>query len=199
MNSSAWYDSNINKGYKVEQQSEIYSSVSSRYASALISLANDQNCLNEIESDFTLISNLNDNEINFMKTFENPTISKNNKNLIINEILKVKPLNNYTLNFMKLIIENGRIVYLSNILKSFSKIISKIRGEIIVEIESPEEISEKNKKILIEDLQSRYKSNIKVLFRLNKDLISGSRIKIGSLMIDSSLKTKLNKITKNIQ
>ena len=54
-------------------------------------------------------------------------------------------------------------------------------------------------KILIEDLQSRYKSNIKVLFRLNKDLISGSRIKIGSLMIDSSLKTKLNKITKNIQ
>jgi len=183
----------------VEQQSEIYSSVSSRYASALISLANDQNCLNEIESDFTLISNLNDNEINFMKTFENPTISKNNKNLIINEILKVKPLNNYTLNFMKLIIENGRIVYLSNILKSFNKIISKIRGEIIVEIESPEEISEKNKKILIEDLQSRYKSNIKVLFRLNKDLISGSRIKIGSLMIDSSLKTKLNKITKNIQ
>ena len=199
MNSSAWYDSNINKGYKVEQQSEIYSSVSSRYASALISLASDQNCLNEIESDFTLISNLNDNEINFMKTFENPTISKNNKNLIINEILKVKPLNNYTLNFMKLIIENGRIVYLSNILKSFNKIISKIRGEIIVEIESPEEISEKNKKILIEDLQSRYKSNIKVLFRLNKDLISGSRIKIGSLMIDSSLKTKLNKITKNIQ
>ncbi|MAW01792.1 MAG: hypothetical protein CMI81_02760, partial [Candidatus Pelagibacter sp.] len=87
----------------------------------------------------------------------------------------------------------------SNILKSFNKIISKIRGEIIVEIESPEEISEKNKKILIEDLQSRYKSNIKVLFRLNKDLISGSRIKIGSLMIDSSLKTKLNKITKNIQ
>ena len=198
MNSSAWYDSNINKGYKVEQQSEIYSSVSSRYASALISLASNQNCLNEVENDFKLISNLNDNDINFMKTLENPTISKVKKNLIINEISKAKSLNNYTLNFMKLIVENGRILYLSSILKSFNKIISKIRGEIIIEIESPEQISENNKKILIEDLKGYYKSNIKTLFKLNKNLISGSRIKIGSLMIDNSLKTKLNKITKEI-
>ena len=182
----------------MEQESQIYSNVSSRYASALISLASDQNCLNEIESDFKLIFYLKNNDANFMKILENPTISKNNKSLIINEILKVKSLNKYTLNFMKLIIENGRILYLSNILESFNKIISKIRGEIIIEIESPEQISEKNKKILIDDLKNYYKSNIKTLFRLNRDLISGSKIKIGSLMIDNSLKTKLNKITKNI-
>ena len=72
----------------MEQQSEIYSSVSSRYASALISLASDQNCLNEIESDFTLISNLNDNEINFMKTFENPTIIYN-KRYIYHKVTKL--------------------------------------------------------------------------------------------------------------
>ena len=182
----------------MEQESQIYSNVSSRYASALISLASDQNCLNEIESDFKLIFYLKNNDANFMKILENPTISKNNKSLIINEILKVKSLNKYTLNFMKLIIENGRILYLSNILESFNKIISKIRGEIIIEIESPEQISEKNKKILIDDLKNYYKSNIKTLFRLNRDLISGSKIKIGSLMIDNSLKIKLNKITKNI-
>ena len=182
----------------MEQHNEIYPDVSSRYASALISLASNQNCLNEVENDFKLISNLNDNDINFMKTLENPTISKVKKNLIINEISKAKSLNNYTLNFMKLIVENGSILYLSSILKSFNKIISKIRGEIIIEIESPEQISENNKKILIEDLKGYYKSNIKTLFKLNKNLISGSRIKIGSLMIDNSLKTKLNKITKEI-
>ena len=99
----------------MEQHNEIYPDVSSRYASALISLASNQNCLNEVENDFKLISNLNDNDINFMKTLENPTISKVKKNLIINEISKVKSLNNYPINFIKLIVENGRILYLFSI------------------------------------------------------------------------------------
>ena len=94
----------------MEQHSEVYSNVSSRYASALISLASQQNCIKEVEQDFLFILNLDGENKLITKNFENPTISKKDKLNIIDEIIKSHKFNEYTLNFLKLLIESGRAV-----------------------------------------------------------------------------------------
>ena len=182
----------------MEQHSEVYSDVSSRYASALISLASQENCIKDVEQDFSFIFNLDGENKLITKNFENPTISKKDKLNIIDEIIKSHKFNEYTLNFLKLLIESGRINYFSNILKSFKKIISNRKGEISAEIETAEALPEKDKTTIKNDLQSSYKANINAEFKINKKLISGSRIKIGSLMVDNSLRSKLNKILKGV-
>ena len=83
-------------------------------------------------------------------------------------------------------------------MKSFKKIISNRKGEISAEIETAEALPEKDKKSIKNDLQSSYKANINAEFKINKQLISGSKIKIGSLMVDNSLQSKLNKILKGV-
>jgi F-type H+-transporting ATPase subunit delta len=83
-------------------------------------------------------------------------------------------------------------------LKSFKKIISNRKGEISAEIETAEALPEKDKTSIKNDLQSSYKANINAEFKINEKLISGSRIKIGSLMVDNSLQSKLNKILKGV-
>ena len=182
----------------MEQHSEVYSDVSSRYASALISLASQEKCIKEVEQDFSFIFNLDGENKLITKNFENPTISKKDKLNIIDEIIKSHKFNEYTLNFLKLLIESGRISYFSNILKSFKKIISNRKGEISAEIETAEALPEKDKTSIKNDLQISYKANINAEFKINKKLISGSRIKIGSLMVDNSLQSKLYKILKGV-
>ena len=95
----------------MEQHSEVYSDVSSRYASALITLASQENCIKEVEQDFSFILNLDGENKLITKNFENPTISKKDKLNIIDEIIKSHKFNEYTLNFLKLLIESGRISY----------------------------------------------------------------------------------------
>ena len=103
-----------------------------------------------------------------LKILKNPTISKKDKMNIIDEIIKSHKFNEYTLNFLKLLIESGRISYFSNILRSFKKIISNRKGEISAEIETAEALPEKDKK----SIKMIYKVVIKLISTLNLKLIS---------------------------
>jgi F-type H+-transporting ATPase subunit delta len=95
---------------------------------------------------------------------------------------------------MTFLIKKRRFFYLEKILKSFIEICSEKRGEIKAEILSAKELSNEEISKITEELAQNFSSKMKLNYKHDKSLIGGLIVKIGSTMVDTSIKNKLQQI-----
>ena len=96
-------------------------------------------------------------------------------------------------NFFLLLIEKRRIFFAQKISESFLKLCSKKRGEIKASLISSKELSKAEIEVISKDLSSLIGSTIKFDYKVDKELIGGLKLQLGSYMIDTSIKNKLKK------
>jgi F-type H+-transporting ATPase subunit delta len=94
---------------------------------------------------------------------------------------------------MFLLIEKRRIFFIAKIIDSFLKLCSQKRGEVKASLISSKELSEVEIENISKDLSSSMGSTIKFDYKVDKELIGGLKLQLGSYMIDTSIKNKLNK------
>ena len=82
------------------------------------------------------------------------------------------------------------------IINSFLKLISSSKGELTLQLLSSKEISDHEINIMQKDLSTHLKRKLKINYNHSPDLIGGFTIKIGSIMIDTSIKNKLKRLEK---
>ena len=165
-----------------------------RYSLALYELSNEANSLSEIEKQSLAILNLVQTSKDFNNLIKDPTESQENLILVINKISENFKIDNLLKNFMIFLVKKKRFFYLEKILKNFIEICSYKRGEIKTEIHSAKELSNDEINKITEDLTKNFSSKIKLNYKYDKSLIGGLIVKIGSIMIDSSIKNKLQQI-----
>ena len=91
-------------------------------------------------------------------------------------------------------IKKRRFFYIEQILKSFEEICSEKRGEIKAEIKSAKQLSEIEINKITDELSNNFKSKIKLNYKYDQSLIGGLIVQVGSTMIDTSIKNKLQQI-----
>ena len=91
-------------------------------------------------------------------------------------------------------VKKRRFFYIEQILKSFEEICSKKRGEIKAEIKSAKQLSETEINKITDELSNNFKSKIKLKYKYDQSLIGGLIVQVGSTMIDTSIKNKLQQI-----
>ena len=96
-------------------------------------------------------------------------------------------------NFMFLLIEKRRIFFVEKIIDSFLKLCAQKRGELKASLISSKELSETELENISKELSSLTSSTIKFNYKVDKELIGGLKLQLGSFMIDTSIKNKLNK------
>ena len=96
-------------------------------------------------------------------------------------------------NFMFLLIEKRRIFFVEKIIDSFLKLCAQKRGEVKASLISSKELSETELENISKELSSSTSSTIKFNYKVDKELIGGLKLQLGSFMIDTSIKNKLNK------
>ena len=165
-----------------------------RYSLALYELSNESNSLNDIEQHCLAILNLLVLNENFNNLIKDPTENQENLILVVNKISEKFKINNLLKNFMTFLIKKRRFFYLEKILKSFIEICSEKRGEVKAEIQSAKELSNEEIRKITEDLAQNFSSKMKLNYKYDKSLIGGLIIKIGSIMVDTSIKNKLHQI-----
>ena len=97
-------------------------------------------------------------------------------------------------NFINFLIIKRRFFYVEKILKNFSEICSEKRGEIKAEINSAKKLSADEINKITEELSNTFKSKIKLDYNYDESLIGGLIVQVGSTMIDTSIKSKLQQI-----
>ena len=92
----------------------------------------------------------------------------------------------------------NRLFFISKIIESFLHLISKNKGELNAKLISSKELSTKEQKEIEKELSENFKSKLNVQYKYDSSLIAGLIIQVGSVMVDTSIKTKLKRLEKNM-
>ena len=165
-----------------------------RYSLALFELANESNTLPSVEENSTAFLNLILSNKDFNNVIKDPTVSRDVLVNIINKITESFKLEILFKNFLSFLILKRRFFYVEQILKSFNEICSEKKGELKAEINSAKELSKDEVNMITEQLSNSFKSKIKLNYNYDQSLIGGLIVQVGSIMIDTSIKNKLQQI-----
>ncbi|MEK9717221.1 MAG: ATP synthase F1 subunit delta, partial [Pelagibacteraceae bacterium] len=124
------------------QSTQSFADAAGRYALSLFELSKDEKIVEEIDANVTLIQKAIQSSQDFKNFINNPTLKKDERINVINILGKNYSLNNYFVNFLKILVEKNRIFFLEKILKDFKLILSDFRGEINAIVSMPTKISD---------------------------------------------------------
>ena len=165
-----------------------------RYSLALYELADESNLLLKIEENSLAFLNLISNNKDLNNSIKDPTISQNILTNIIKKISENSKFEILFCNFLCFLITKRRFFYIEKILNNFKEICSKKRGELKAEIKSAKELNQNEINKITEELSNNFKSKIKLNYSHDQSLIGGLVVQVGSTMIDTSIKNKLQQI-----
>ena len=165
-----------------------------RYSLALYELASESNSLSKIEENSHAILKLISRNKDFNNFIKDPTISRDSLNQVIKKISDSFSLEVLFKNFLSFLITKRRFFYIQQILKNFNEICSEKRGEIKAEIKSAKNLTQDEISKITQELTNNFKSEIKLNYTHDQSLIGGLVIQIGSTMIDTSIKKKLQQL-----
>ena len=166
---------------------------SERYSRALFEVSKEAKELEKAETDMKnfLFLLQSSNEVkNFIK---NPTQSINQQIEVINLLSKKLEFSKNLKNFFLLLIQKRRIFFVKKIIESFLRLCSNKRGEIKASLISSKDLTKSELDRLSKDLSEAMGSILKFDYKVDKELIGGLRLQLGSFMIDTSIKSKLKK------
>ena len=172
-------------------QNSVVQHIALPYASALYDLAAEAKALPATEKSLDAIAKLIGQSADFARLLNSPVIARDVKSVSIEKILgkaKTPPL---VANFMRQVARNGRLFALPAMIRSFKTIAAKARGEVDAEVTSATKLSKEQLKSLADTLKKKIGKTVTLQSHVDPELIGGLVVKVGSRMIDSSLKTKL--------
>ena len=165
-----------------------------RYSLALYELASESNSLVNLEINSKAFLNLISNNQDFKNFIKDPTINRKVLTNVINEISENFKLEDLFKNFVNLLVLKRRFFFVEQILKKFIETCSEKRGELKAEIKSAKILDQEEIKKITDELSNNFKSKIKLNYTQDESLIGGLVVQVGSTMIDTSIKTKLQQI-----
>ena len=166
----------------------------SRYSLALYELSKENNSLDEIEDQSLSLLKLIDESKDFNSLIKDPTNSVNDLTNVINKIADNFKLNTLLSKFLGFLILKRRFFYAKIILQDFVDTCSKKRGEVKAELISSKELSGEQVTKIKDELSQNFNVKIKLDYKYDKSLIGGLVIQVGSVMVDTSIKNKLQQI-----
>ena len=165
-----------------------------RYSLALYELAEELNCVNEVEIHSNALIKLISENKDFSSLIKDPTSNQNDQLKVISKISEIFNLNNLLFKFLSFLISKRRFFFVEKILKDFIDTCSKKRGEVKAELISSKELSGEQVSKIKDELSQNFNAKIKLDYKYDKSLIGGLVIQVGSIMVDTSIKNKLQQI-----
>jgi len=165
-----------------------------RYSLALYELAEENKHVQEIEVQSSALIKLIDESKDFESLVRNPTNKKEDQINIINKISEHYNFNILLKNFLCFLIEKRRLFFLQNILRNFMDICSQKRGEVKARLVAAKQLNDDEVNKIKNELSKDFTNKVKLDYKYDPSLIGGLIIQVGSVMIDTSIKSKLKEL-----
>ena len=170
------------------------STSANRYSLALYELAEEANVLPQIEINVLSIIDLIEKSDDFKNLIKDPTVSQNDLSKAIDKIFDYLKIEKLLKNFTNFLVIKRRFFFVEQILNNFIEICSEKRGELKTEIKSAKNLSKDEIDKIKDELSKHFTSKIKLNYKYDESLIGGLMVQVGSMMIDTSIKNKLQQI-----
>lgn len=165
-----------------------------RYATALFELAGDDGKLDEVAQDLATLDGMLRESDDFMRMIRSPVLARDEQVRAITAICEAAGLSDLTRRFVGMVASNRRLFALPAMIKAYRDVLAKSRGEERAEVVSAQELSDNQIQALNDALKKAVGSAVDVETRVDPGILGGLIVRVGSRMIDSSLRTKLSQL-----
>ena len=192
----AWFLNNLQhfRGIKLSKDTGFSITSAERYSLALYELSTESNVTSQIEEQSLSVLKLLEQSQDFSNLIKDPTTSQDDLLKVVNTISENYKFDQLLKNFLSFLIQKRRFFFVERILKSFIEICSEKRGELKAELISAKQLSNEEIKQITEELTKNFSSKIKLNYKHDESLIGGLVVQVGSTMVDTSIKSKLQQI-----
>lgn len=172
----------------------IVEGMAGRYASALFDLAKEASQVKEVEAELTKFLGLLEESEDLRRMVRSPVISSDEQARAMNAIMTKAGIGGLAANFLKLLTSNRRLFAVADMIRGFRSLAAKDRGEATAEVASAVALTDAQVEALKASLKASIGKDVTLATRVDPSLLGGLVVKVGSKMIDSSLKTKLQNL-----
>lgn len=162
-----------------------------RYATALFELADEQNQLDEVASDLKSVGNMIEQSADLRRLIYSPVISREDQLAAIDSVLKTAKVRQTIQNFIGVVTHNRRLFALPTMIKGYQSLLAEHRGEATAELITAKPLTEIQMSAIENSIKQAVGTKVALESKVDESLLGGLVLKIGSRMIDTSLKTKL--------
>ena len=182
----------------MSSKSTFSNSTSISYATALYELSKENSDLDKVEKEMQSLSLLLNESSSFKDMILSPTVTKEDKKSVIFAIAEQNNFSKVLKKFLGFVAIKNRLFFLSKIIESFLNLVSNNKGQLKAKLISSKKLSIEEQKSIQKELSEEFKSSLNIDYEYDPGLVAGLIIQIGSVMVDTSIKTKLKKLEKNM-
>lgn len=170
------------------------SGLAGRYASALFELADEQKALDQVAGELSALKRVIAESEDMRRFIRSPLYGREDQTRVMAAILDKASAGDLTRRFVMVVAHNRRLFALPRMIDAFLAELAHRRGEVTAQVMAAYDLSETQKDALLTALRQAIGSKVKMDLKIDKGLIGGLVIKVGSRMIDTSLRSKLQRL-----
>ncbi len=178
----------------MSEPASISTGIAQRYASAVYEIAKDSNSVAAIESDLDAISGALNDSADFGALINSPIYTRDQQGAAITAIAKKMGLSDTTTNTLALMASKRRLFVLPALVKTLRDLIAEEKGEVTAEVVSAKALTKTQSEKLAKSLKATTGKDVTLQATVDESLIGGLIVKVGSQMIDTSIRSKLNSL-----
>ena len=170
------------------------SDLAGRYASALLDLADEQKALDQVADDLKALRSLIAESEDLRRLLDSPVFSREEQRKAMTALMEKVGTGELTRRFVLVVADNHRLFALPAMIEAYLSELAQRRGEITAEVTAARNLSDAQQAALLEALRTSVGSKVQLDLKVDPALIGGLVVKVGSRMIDSSLRSKLQRL-----
>ena len=172
----------------------VSSEISEPYAQALMSLAQQNDLTDQFGDTFRELDSLLTESQEFKDFVLNPVIKNEDKKNVLKQVMG--DANPYLINFMMLLVDKRRIVFLESIVDQYLSLLRKLNQTVLADVTSATELNDEQKGKIVDKVKQIVEArDVELKTTVDPNLIGGVIIKVGSKVIDASLRGQLRRIS----
>jgi F-type H+-transporting ATPase subunit delta len=172
----------------------ITSGMAGRYATALFELALEQKAVDSVKADLERFDALVGESDDLTRLVRSPVFGAEEQARALAGVLERAGIGGLTANFLLLVTRNRRLFAVRQMIKAYKALVARHKGEVTAQVTVAEKLSDAHLDALKDALKAVTKQNVQLDLQVEPAIIGGLIVKLGSRMVDSSLRTKLNAI-----
>jgi len=170
------------------------SDLAGRYASALLDLADEQKALDQVSGDLQTLRSMIGESEDLRRLLGSPVITRDEQRRAMTALMEKAGVGQLTQRFVLVVVNNRRLFALRAMIEGYLAELARRRGEITAAVTSARTLSDAQQAALLDALRSAVGSKVQLDLKVDPALIGGLVVKVGSRMIDSSLRSKLQRL-----
>ena len=165
-----------------------------RYATALFDLAAERNSLDQVASDLAQLKDLLAQSPDLRRFLRSPVLTREQQNQALGSLLQKAGISELTQQFVALVARNRRLFALGGMIEAYLSDLDRRQGKVSAEITVAQPLSESQAEAMNATVKKAYGDKVAISVSVDSRLLGGMVVKVGSRLIDNSLKSKIDKL-----